>query len=146
MRTKKVSGLPVTVNKGDTFVPETPDVCPGARQVSIFCGRRNSGKSTACASLLEKMGYDRLFLCSPTAISNQGMVTRLKIAPEDVYDPNEPGVMRMIIDEVERERDDYERYVEEMKKYREFMKKLKSDNPIFHIPDESLLFFFRRRV
>jgi len=36
MRTKKVQGLPVTVNKGDTYVPETPENCPSGRQVSIF--------------------------------------------------------------------------------------------------------------
>jgi len=143
MRTKKVQGLPVTVNKGDTYVPETPEMCPGARQVSIWAGRRNSGKSTGCASLLEKMGYDRLFLCSPTALSNQGMVARLKIDPEDVYDPNEPGVLRMIIDEVERERDDYERYVEEMKRWKQFVRQLKRDDPVFSIPDEVLLTFFK---
>ena len=143
MRTKKVSGLPVTVNKGDTYVPETPENCPSGRQVSIFCGRRNSGKTTACASLIEKMGYDRLFLVSPTALSNQGMVARLKIAPEDIYDPNEPGVLRLIIDEVERERDDYERYVEEMKRWKQFVRQLKRDDPVFSIPDEVLLSFFK---
>lgn len=26
MRTKKVPGLPMTVNKGDTYVPETPEI------------------------------------------------------------------------------------------------------------------------
>ena len=143
MRTKKVQGLPVTVNKGDTYVPETPENCPSGRQVSIFCGRRSAGKSTACASLIEKMGYDRLFLVSPTALSNQGMVARLKIAPEDVYDPNEPGVLRMIIDEVERERDDYERYVEEMKRWKQFVRQLKRDDPVLSIPDEMLLTFFK---
>jgi len=46
MRTKKVPGLPMTVNKGDTYVPETPENCPCGRQVSIFCGRRSPGTST----------------------------------------------------------------------------------------------------
>ena len=27
MRTKKVQGLPVTVNTGDTYAPETPPTC-----------------------------------------------------------------------------------------------------------------------
>jgi hypothetical protein len=89
------------------------------------------------------MGYDWLFLVSPNALSNQGMVTRLKIAPEDIYDPDEPGVLRMIIDEAGRERDDYGRYVEEMKRWKQFVRQLKRDDPVFSIPDEVLLSFFK---
>ena len=143
MRTKKVQGLAVTVNKGDTYAPENPSDVSKRSAGLHFCGRRNSGKTTACASLIEKMGYDRLFLVSPTALSNQGMVARLKIAPEDIYDPNEPGVLQLIIDEVERERDDYERYVEEMKRWKQFVRQLKRDDPVFAIPDEVLLSFFK---
>ena len=61
MRTKKVHGLPVTVNKAYVCT-RNPPMCPRSRQI-VSASEKGAGKSTL-ASLLEKMGYDRLLLCS----------------------------------------------------------------------------------
>lgn len=142
MRTQKIPNMEVTPTKGDTYVPETPPDLPRSRCLSIWCGRKNQGKATGCCSMIERMGYDRVLLCSPTAVSNAGMVKRLKIAPEDIFYPNEEGVMQRIIEVVEKERDEYELYVEQMKLWKKFMKQLNSNQSIFDIPEEHLTTFF----
>ena len=44
---------------------------------------------------------------------------------------------------IDEERDLYEKYLADMKKYNEFKRQLDSNNPIFRIPDETLLMFFQ---
>ena len=63
MRTKKVQGLAVTVNKGDTYVPETPENCTSGRQVSIFAAQKQWQDDGVCV-IDREHGHDRhsLFL------------------------------------------------------------------------------------
>jgi len=89
------------------------------------------------------MKYDRIFIVSPTIQSNKALLDRLRIDPDDIYDPDDLEALDDIKRKIDEERDLYEKYLADMKKYKEFMKKLESNNPIFHIPDETLLMFFQ---
>ena len=143
MRTKKVPGLEINVPKGQAFAFPTDDMMFKSHQSCLVIGKRGSGKSVIAVNIIERMKYDRIFIGSPTIQSNKALLDRLRIDPDDIYDPDDLEVLDDIKRKIDEERDLYDKYLADMKKYKEFMKKLESNNPIFHIPDETLLMFFQ---
>jgi len=143
MRTQHVPGMEIKVPKGNAFAFETDDMMFKSHQSCLVVGCRGSGKSCLAVNIMERMKYDRIFIVSPTIQSNKALLDMLKIDPDDIYDPDDLDCLDDIKRKIDEERDLYEKYLADMKKYKEFMKKLESNNPIFHIPDETLLMFFQ---
>ena len=143
MRTQHVPGMEIKVPKGNAFAFETDDMMFKSHQNCLVIGKRGSGKSVIAVNIIERMKYDRIFIVSPTIQSNKALLDRLRIDPDDIYDPDDLEALDDIKRKIDEERDLYEKYLADMKKYKEFMKKLESNNPIFHIPDETLLMFFQ---
>ena len=143
MRTQHVPGMEIKVPKGNAFAFETDDMMFKSHQNCLVIGKRSSGKTTCTVNIIERMKYDRIFIVSPTIQSNKALLDWLKIDPDDIYDPDDLEALDDIKRKIDEERDLYEKYLADMKKYKEFMKKLESNNPIFHIPDETLLMFFQ---
>lgn len=112
--------------------------------VMIFCGKRQSGKTVSCVSLLEKLPFDRIFWVGTSIKSNQELIKRLKIEPEDMFEnTDDMAIIDKIRAEVEAEAKDLERYEEEMRRYKKLMKMIHSDNNLFRVPDDDLEAFFR---
>ena len=143
MRTQHVPGMEIKVPKGNAFAFETDDMMFKSHQNCLVIGKRSSGKTTCTVNIIKRMKYDRIFIVSPTIQSNKALLDWLKIDPDDIYDPDDLEALDDIKRKIDEERDLYEKYLADMKKYKEFMKKLESNNPIFHIPDETLLMFFQ---
>ena len=143
MRSQKVPNLEIRVPKGEAFAYETDPMMLKSHQACLVIGKRGSGKSVIAVNIIERMKYDRVFVVSPTIQSNKALLDRLKIDPDDIYDPDDLEALDDIKRKVDEERDDYERYHDEMKKYRELMRKLNSDNPVFRVPDDVLLMFYK---
>ena len=143
MRTQKVPNMDIVVPKGSAFAFDTDPMMFPSHQSCLVIGKRGSGKSVIAVNIIERMKYDRIFIVSPTIQSNKALLDRLKIDPDDIYDPDDLEALDDIKKKIDTERDEYEKYLDDMKKYREFMKKLNSDNPVFRIPDEVLLLFYQ---
>ena len=143
MRTKKVPGLEIKVPKGNAFAFETDPMMFKSHQNCLVIGKRGSGKSVIAVNIIERMKYDRVWCVSPTIQSNKALLDRLRIDPDDIYDPDDLEALDDIKRKIDEERDLYEKYLADMKKYNEFKRQLDSNNPIFRIPDETLLMFFQ---
>jgi hypothetical protein len=143
MRTKKVPGLEINVPRGSAFAFETDPMMFKSHQNCLVIGKRSSGKTVITVNIIERMKYDRIFIVSPTIQSNKALLDMLRIDPDDIYDPDDLEALDDIKRKIDEERDLYEKYLADMKKYNEFKRQLDSNNPIFRIPDETLLMFFQ---
>ena len=128
MKTVKVPGLDIVVPPGNAFRCETPPLLPRMHFLCAVVGKRGSGKGVASVNLLEKLQVvDRLFYISPSADSNSAMLTRLKhmLSPEDMYsDVQDVGILKDIVDKIDKERDDLEEYRRRVKLYNKAVQKI----------------------
>jgi len=111
--------------------------------VMIICGKRGSGKSTACGAILQHLPIDRLFWVGSTWRSNRELIKRLKVQPEDIYeDTDDLTVIDKIKAEVQKEAEDLERAEEELKRYNALMKVINSNSPLIGNTEELLAQFY----
>ena len=101
MKTVKVSNMDITPPKTTSGDFETPPMCIAGHCVVLCVGKRRSGKTTACTSLVEKMGFDYVIAVSATMASNKELMSRLNIQHE--FDPDDPMVIDKIKEIVEGE-------------------------------------------
>lgn len=144
MKEQHVKGLEIKPPSGSAFAYETAPMLPKLHQVCLIVGPRGAGKSTACVNLMERLPFDRIFVISPSILSNKQLLKRLKVDPGDVYeDPDDISCLDKIKAAIEQERDDLEQYKAEMKRYKALMKAIESDSPLFRLADEDLGHFFK---
>ncbi len=143
MKEVKVKGLDIKVPDGSPFAYETPDPLPKCHQNCLVVAPRGQGKTTFAVNLMERMPYDRIICVSPSIKSNAGLLSRLKIDPEDIFeDADDIEVIDKIKAIIEQERDDLEEYKDKKKKYAELIKMLNKATDIFTIPDDLLVMFY----
>ena len=143
MKEVKVKGLDIKVPDGSPFTYDTPDPLPKAHQNCLIVAPRGQGKTTFAVNLIEKMPYDRIICVSPSMKSNAGLLSRLNIAEEDIFeDADDITVVDKIKAIIEQERDDLEEYKDKKKKYAELIKMLNKADDIFSIPDDLLVMFY----
>ena len=143
MKEVKVKGLDIKVPDGSPFAYETPDPLPKCHQNCLVVAPRGQGKTTFAVNLMERMPYDRIICVSPSIKSNAGLLSRLKIDPEDIFeDADDIEVIDKIKGIIEKERDDLEEYKDKKKKYAELIKMLNKATDIFTIPDDLLVMFY----
>ena len=89
-------------------------------QLHLISAPRNSGKTHLMSKIilagLEENLYDRIFLISPTAVSNKKQLQDLNIAEEDIFEPTVDAIQK-VIHEVENERDEYQSYLIDLHLY-----------------------------
>ena len=121
MHIKKVKNIFSTVPK-DKFSNDwqTSKYMFKHPQLHLITAPRGTGKTYLMSKIvlagLEESLYDRIFLISPTAVSNKKQIQDLNIAEEDIYEPTIDAI-QMIMSEVEAERDEYQTYLDEMEIY-----------------------------
>lgn len=127
--TKTEPKAKIKVTSGTSFAYETPEHLPKLHQVCCLYSRRGTFKTTAITNLLrmymEGNAMERIIWVSNTAGSNKKLLKQLNIDEEDVFDPNEKGVVMKIRDIVEQERDEYVRYKQLRENYKKVMKDIK---------------------
>lgn len=120
----------IQVLKGSAFAYETADHLPKLHQCMIANGKRGAGKSVAITSLLrmyKKAGtMERILVISPTFESNKRLMSELDIQEEDVFDPEEPGIIEKIRHIVNSERDEYMRYQHLKRNFQRVMRQIES--------------------
>lgn len=140
MKTNKVKGLDITLGKSNAFAYETPPDLPKAHQSMLFVGKRGSGKTLGLVNLLEKMNYDRIFMISPSVLSNKEMMDRLHLDPDDIYDDvDDITCIEKIILKVEQERNDLEEYREKLKLWNKLQGMFNGNKLLGDCEDEVLL-------
>lgn len=121
----------VPLNKYPIILPkhtnhiETPEHEVKLHGIFVVCGKRGSGKSVAVASKLrhlkQQKSADRIFLVSPTAVSNTGNWNGL-IDDEDIYPEMDNKSIEDIKDKVIEEAKEWEEYMMAKKLYDKFVK------------------------
>jgi len=144
MREQKVSGLDIIPPKATAGQCETAAHQIKLPTVSIFCGKRQSGKTLSCVSMMEKLPFDRIFWVGVSIKSNQELIKRLKIEPEDLFeDTDDLTIIDQIRGRVEEEAKDLERYEAEMKRYKKLMKMIHSSANLLQLQDDDLESFYQ---
>lgn len=89
-------------------------------QLHLITAPRGTGKTFLMSKIilagLEENLYDRIFLISPTAVSNKKQIQDLNIAEEDIFEPTVDAIQK-VIHEVENERDEYQSYLIDLQLY-----------------------------
>lgn len=89
-------------------------------QLHLITAPRGTGKTYLMSKIilagLEENLYDRIFLISPTAVSNKKQIQDLNIAEEDIFEPTIDAIQK-VIHEVENERDEYQSYLIDLHLY-----------------------------
>ena len=106
----------------------------------MICGVRNSGKSYLAskylAQCMKEKVFDRVYLISPSFNSNKAYFGKF-IKEEDVFPPTKESIQQ-VIDQVEKDRDEWQSYREKLKEHAKFLKEMKV-NPF--LSDQQLLFY-----
>jgi len=102
--------------------------------IFLCLGKRGSGKgvlTTNYLRLLKKEGkLDRLIIVSPTAGSNAGLLEQFQVDSDDILDPEDPLVVEILMEKINRERDQYVEELKKLKDFNEFEKLYFSNMPI----------------
>jgi len=145
MKIVKVPNAEIIAPKGGAFAYKTAPHLPSAHMVSLFIGKRGSGKSVAMTNMVRMLNYDILYVISPTFKSNSLLLKDLNIDPDNVFDnPDDTSCVDEIIKRVEQERDDLEMYLKDKAEYEYLVAMLKRNDG--DIPDELLLKFYNGMV
>ena len=148
MKTERLGNYPIKVPKKKAFI-KVPDGEIGLHACAVVCGARGSGKTVAVRSKLHHLKAeglaDRVFLISPTAVSNSEMWEGL-IEEDDIFSEMTNESVIKVIEIVEAEAKEWKEYEEKLRLYRLWKKLLKKQTPINEIDPELLLEFFEAGI
>tara|TARA_R100001015_G_C4623868_1_gene181805 strand:- start:926 stop:1852 length:927 start_codon:yes stop_codon:yes gene_type:complete len=92
----------------------------------LVCGKRGAGKSVFINNYLrmlkEEKKADRILVVSPTATSNEALLRSLNVDMEDVFDPDDPNVIKHLTNIIDEERDTYVEELQKIKRFNHFQK------------------------
>jgi hypothetical protein len=124
MKARKIKNedLDIKVPKKGAFTIETPSDQLRLHQLQCISATRGTGKGVIGSSWFQSLKrqncMDRIFMMSPTSISNEEIFRPLNIDPDDVYPNGEKESIQDIIRKCEEEMDDWEEYQEAMLLYK----------------------------
>jgi len=147
MKTVKVKGQEIQVPENSAFSINTGPMLLKAHQNMVVLGKRGSGKSVAITNYLrmlqEDKALDRIFVVSPTFQSNRVIMENLGIDEADVFDPQTgPAAVEGIIEQIEKERDDYQGYLDALERWKLLKRDLNSVKFIEMVDPNLMLEFF----
>lgn len=112
---------------------ETPPHLFTHHGIQLYVGKRGQGKSVGITNYLRMMKEankaDRIFVISPTVLSNKALLDSLDVEPHDVFDPDDKQAIEKLKDAINEERDDYEEYIKLKKRWKD-LQKLMRDHKI----------------
>ena len=141
MKTKK---LPVfNKNPEEGVSNEYPTSQYAFRQPCLWyiSAVRNSGKSFLASKFLAQAKkdetFDKIYMITPSFKSNEAYFGKY-IDKKDVFEPTRDSIS-LVIEQVEKDRDEWEKYLEEKKAYKEFKHKMENGQVIV---DDQLLMYY----
>lgn len=150
VRTVKVKGQEIKVPDSSAFSINTGPMLLKAHQNMIVLGKRGSGKSVAITNYLrflqEDKKLDRIFVISPTFMSNKALMEDLGIDEDDVFDPaTGTAAVDAVIQAIEEERDEYQEYLRTKQRYKILMRDLNTIKFVESVDPQLMLEFFDDR-
>lgn len=137
MKIETLNKYPIKAPKKKAFNIKTPDTELKLHQLNILVGVRGGGKTLAVLSKIkhfqEQDLCDRLFIISPTAVSNQEFINMVKINPDDIYDKPHPDSITSIIEKCDQEKRDWDNYKKSVENYNKMKKLLRSRKPLMEL-------------
>ena len=119
---------PIILPKSKKSIP-TPEHEYSLHGIFVVCGRRSSGKSVAVSSKLHHLKSeglcDRVFLISPTAVSNTEMWSGL-VEEDDIYEEMGNKSVLDIIEKIKDEKRAWDEYLEQLQLWQEYKKLVRS--------------------
>ena len=114
----------------------------------VAVAKRGGGKTTAICHLLRVLTkencLDRVFLIAPFSSyeSDLPQYEGIPLSPEDVFSPDDDACVDKVLDEIQKERRDYDRYWSQMSTYKDLqkaMRKVRKDEDLYDVIDPMLL-------
>jgi len=106
----------------NTFSIETDADQIKLHTIVLAVAKKGFGKSYFLSNLLGWLKFDRIIVISPTFESNQSQFKHLNIQAEDIFDPDDPDVIKKTTDIVNKERDDLVEYRRKLQIFKELKK------------------------
>ena len=150
VRTVKVKGQEIQVPEGSAFSINTSPMLLKGHQNMLVLGKRGSGKSVAITNYLrmlqEDKKLDRIFVISPTFMSNRVLMDNLGIDEADVFDPaTGSAAIDAVVEAIEEERDEYQEYLNIKQRYKILMRDLNTIKFVESVDPQLMLEFFDDR-
>lgn len=114
----------------------------------VAVAKRGGGKTTAVCHLLRVLAkencLDRVFLIAPFSSyeSDLPQFEGIPLDPADVFSPDDDECVDKVMDEIQKERRDYDRYWSQMSTYKDLqkaLKKVRKDEDLYDVLDPMLL-------
>ena len=125
----------------EAFTVETPSNIPKLHQVSLWIGKRGSGKSLSCANYIKYLRdnklVDRVILVSPTYKTQQGLWNFVGVNEEDALSATYESLLK-IQDIMEEEAEEWNEYQKQLVIYNKLQQLIR--NPGNVKVDWTLLF------
>ena len=134
--TKKISkyGKETDPTQGVSNAYPTPKDSISQPMLLGVYGLRHSGKgfltSKIVAQAQKDKTFDRIYMITPTFLSNVAYFGKYVNADEDVYEPTKDSIDK-VIESVEQDCLEYEQFLVMLQDYNDFVKKLKSKKDLF---------------
>lgn len=144
MKVKKINKFDIKVPNKKAFTIETEfDYLKKHCNIAVS-GVRGSGKTIATVNYIrhcrDKHYFDRVYLITPTYISNKKIWDIASIEEDDVIEPTVNSI-NTILSRVEQEKQDWDEYLEKKKRYKLFTKDMKHKN-IHAIETNAMLYYY----
>lgn len=144
MKLKKLNTFHTKLPTKGAFTIDTEFNFPKLHTLMCVSGKRGGGKSVAisnfCRLCKDKGYYDRVYLITPTYMSNKNIWDIASIEEQDVFEPD-MNVIKTLIKKVETEKEEYDEYLERKAKYKKFIKDMKYKN-IHSIDVNDMLYYY----
>jgi len=106
----------------NAFCIETDEDQIKLATIVLAVAKKGFGKSYFLSNLLKWLKFDRIIVISPTFESNESQFKHLNIQHEDVFDPDDPDVIKKTTNIVNQERDDLVEYRRKQQIFKELKK------------------------
>ena len=106
----------------NAFSIETDEDQIKLHTIVLAVAKKGFGKSYFLSNLLKWLKFDRIIVISPTFESNQSQFKHLNIQAEDIFDPDDPDVIKKKTNIVNQERDDLVEYRRKLQIFKELKK------------------------
>jgi len=109
--------------------------------LQMIVGQRTAGKSYLTSKILAQAKrdktFDKIYIITPSFNSNKAYFSKY-IDETNVYEPTKTSIAE-VINEVERERDEWEQYLADVEQYKEFSKMSKGRLNIMNYNEDNMI-------
>ena len=123
---RKLGKYKIQLPKMKAFAVESPPDELALHQLNVLVAARGGGKTLAVINKMRHLQNqnlcDRVFMITPTKISNAPILSMIKISDDDIYEKPEAESLVAILEKLDEEKAEWNDYLEKVKKYERLKK------------------------